>query len=583
MRATPSPIGNVNALKRSLEAVSQTGDIVVEKNGDYSIDNEECLPFEYKAVLGKGGSAFVQKVQHKTTRAVFANKVFAFPREKAKGRDQAVGRYYNELAIIRSLKAHRHMIELFATYRTPRSGALILCPAADQGDLQQYLDNYADALDDHTTASASVARMTKVLEQAFGCLLSGLSYMHGMGVRHKDIKPANILIHKGTVIYTDFGTSKDTVREQECTTEGRPDFLTRKYSAPEVLEYEKRNFAADVFSLGCVFFEILLRLSGMTEHEGLGADGYSGIIDALHTLLLSAEIPSKLSCLRAIVIAMTLREAKGRPDSAKITTDICSHEGLSCLPCHFSKAQVQPRPLQPSAPHPPNPESPTPGPPMPETSTPRPTNSQHSMSGLELAGAILGAFPLLLSGIEHWRDVATVHDLYRHIRKHYKKCQRDIQFHEIIYKNNLRELLVPLTESADEVARLVADPGGQGWGDKALQERLKGRLNDSYELYLRIITEMNDVVEEFNREICFDKENVQGGLSLSEQKGQRRNRSPSLQAFSKASKIPVPKGNQKSEMFCMKFSLGERKRNELVDKLKECNERLEKLVRSGDR
>ena len=205
------------------------------------------------------------------------------------------------------------------------------------------------------------------------------------------------------------------------------------------------------------------------------------------------------------------------------------------------------------------------------------------MSGLEVAGVVLGAFPLLLSGIEHWRDVAKVGDLYWHIRKHHKKCQRDIEYHEFMYKRNLKELLIPVTENADEVARLVAEPGGQGWGDKALQERLKGRLNDSYELYLRIITEMNDVVEEFNREICFDKENVQGGLSLSEQKGQRRNRSPSLQAFSKASKIPVPKGNQKSEMFCMKFSLGERKRNELVDKLKECNERLEKLVRSGDR
>ncbi|KAI4931250.1 hypothetical protein J4E85_003840 [Alternaria conjuncta] len=320
MRTKPSPIGNVKALKRSLEAVSQTGDIDVEKNGDYSIDNEECLPFEYKAVLGKGGSAFVQKVQHKTTRAVFANKVVAFPREKAKGRDQAKGRYYNELAIIRSLKAHRHMIELFATYRTPRSGALILRPAADQGDLQQYLDNYADALDDHTTASASVARMTKVLEQAFGCLSSGLAYMHGMGIRHKDIKPGNILVHQGVVIYTDFGASKDTIKDGHNTTEGKPDFLTRKYSAPEVLEYEKRNFSADVFSLGCVFVEILLRLCGLTEQENLKAEGYSGILNALHTQLASAELPSSVSCLREIVVSMTLTEATGRPGSTKVNS-----------------------------------------------------------------------------------------------------------------------------------------------------------------------------------------------------------------------------------------------------------------------
>ena len=204
------------------------------------------------------------------------------------------------------------------------------------------------------------------------------------------------------------------------------------------------------------------------------------------------------------------------------------------------------------------------------------------MSGLEVAGVILGAFPLLLSGIEHWRDVAKVGDLYRHIRKHYKKCQHDIQFHGIIYKNNLRELLVPLTENADEVARLVADPGGQGWGDAALQKRLEGRLNESYHLYQSIISEMNDVVKELSRELQLDNGNIQTELSLPEQKEQSRNKSTSLQASSRSSKIPVLKGME-YELFRTRFSFGERKRNELLDQLQECNERLEKLVRSSDK
>ena len=205
------------------------------------------------------------------------------------------------------------------------------------------------------------------------------------------------------------------------------------------------------------------------------------------------------------------------------------------------------------------------------------------MSGLEVAGVVLGAFPLLLSGIEHWRDVAEVGGLYRHIHKHHKKCQRDIEFHGLMYKGNLQELLDPLVGNKDEVARLVADPGGQGWGDKALQKLLEGRLKDSYDLYLSIITEMNDVVKEFNREIGSDRKSIQDKLSLQEQKGQRRNKSPNLQVFSRASKIPVPKGNLEFEMFRIKFSVGAKKRNELVDQLEQCNERLEKLVRSSDR
>jgi len=180
------------------------------------------------------------------------------------------------------------------------------------------------------------------------------------------------------------------------------------------------------------------------------------------------------------------------------------------------------------------------------------------MSGLEVAGVVLGAFPLLLSGIEHWRDVAEVGGLYRHIHKHHKKCQRDIEFHGLMYKGNLQELLDPLVGNKDEVARLVADPGGQGWGDKALQKLLEGRLKDSYDLYLSIITEMNDVVKEFNREIGSDRKSIQDKLSLQEQKGQRRNKSPNLQVFSRASKIPVPKGNLEFEMFRIKLALGQK-------------------------
>jgi hypothetical protein len=91
------------------------------------------------------------------------------------------------------------------------------------------------------------------------------------------------------------------------------------------------------------------------------------------------------------------------------------------------------------------------------------------MSGLEVAGVVLGAFPLLISGIEHWRGVAKIGGFYLRIRKEYTKCLRNIQFHEIIFKNNLRELLLPLIPDADEVTKLIADPGGQLWGDTALQ------------------------------------------------------------------------------------------------------------------
>jgi serine/threonine protein kinase len=319
-------------------------DMLVEQDGDYVISDEERLPFEYKKALGKGWSAVVQKVQDTRTKETYANKVISFPRLKAKDRKQAEERYRNEVAIIRNLQFHRHVIEVFATYTTPRSGGLILRPAADQGDLKDFLDQYADAAEASVTHNADLKGMNEVLERAFGCLSSGLSYMHKKGIRHKDIKPGNILIHQGMVLYTDFGASKDTNADGQCTTEGKPESMTRRYCAPEVLEHDKRNFAADVFSLGCVFVEILLRMSHVTEHEDLGMDGYSGILDALHALLPSTKIPSKLSFLLDIALAMTARDPLARPESAEVVTGICYHAGFSCSHCACVRSEQQTTP-----------------------------------------------------------------------------------------------------------------------------------------------------------------------------------------------------------------------------------------------
>ncbi|KAF1832455.1 kinase-like protein, partial [Decorospora gaudefroyi] len=260
--------------------------------------------------LGKGYSAVVEKVQHERTKKIFARKVLKFPR--GRHRVQSEDRYHNEVDIIRSLRTHRHIVQLFATYTSKREGCLLLQPAADEGNLQEYLDSYADAAEQPAPRHTNFEKMTRVLEQAFGCLSSGLAYMHEKGIRHKDIKPQNILIHEGLVIYSDFGASKDTTKDGECTTEGLPDFLTRKYSPPEVLEHDKRNFAADVFSLGCVFLELLSGLACLPDHDRGEAQSFSDVMDSIHSQLIDAEIPPRLLFLLETIILMTMRDPAKR-------------------------------------------------------------------------------------------------------------------------------------------------------------------------------------------------------------------------------------------------------------------------------
>jgi hypothetical protein len=205
------------------------------------------------------------------------------------------------------------------------------------------------------------------------------------------------------------------------------------------------------------------------------------------------------------------------------------------------------------------------------------------MSGLEVAGVVLGAFPLLLSGIEHCRDVAKVGGFFWRIRAEYAKCRGNVQFHEILYKANLKELLIPLMLDSDEITRLISEPGGQGWGNDSLQKRLAQRLHESYQLYLDTITEMNETVEELKKELCYDKDQLQDRLVLPGRQQRKLGRSQSPLPCARSSRLSVVVNKMDYELFRARFSIGEGVRNDLFSRLKECNDRLEKLLSSSDK
>jgi serine/threonine protein kinase len=84
----------------------------------------------------------------------------------------------------------------------------------------------------------------------------GLDYAHQRGFVHRDIKPANIMISpdEGAVI-TDFGLAK-AAQSSGLSTSGVL-LGTPSYIAPEVWEGEQVSPATDVYSLACVFDEMV--------------------------------------------------------------------------------------------------------------------------------------------------------------------------------------------------------------------------------------------------------------------------------------------------------------------------------------
>lgn len=88
---------------------------------------------------------------------------------------------------------------------------------------------------------------------------AGLDYAHGQSVIHRDIKPENILLSDQDVFVADFGIARVlTDAESERFTTTRRQVGTPVYASPEQSAGERRiDGRADVYSLGCVLYEML--------------------------------------------------------------------------------------------------------------------------------------------------------------------------------------------------------------------------------------------------------------------------------------------------------------------------------------
>lgn len=87
-------------------------------------------------------------------------------------------------------------------------------------------------------------------------MASALDYAHSKGIVHRDVKPANIMIHEdGTVKITDFGIARDVASHQ--VTHAGTVLGTPSYMSPEQVEGRPVDGRSDQFSLAVIAYEML--------------------------------------------------------------------------------------------------------------------------------------------------------------------------------------------------------------------------------------------------------------------------------------------------------------------------------------
>lgn len=96
-----------------------------------------------------------------------------------------------------------------------------------------------------------------------------LDFAHKRGVVHRDIKPSNIMLNKaGAVRITDFGIAQ--IKSEQTTSKGI--IGSPSYMSPEQVKEGPVEDKSDIFSLGCVFYELL------TGEKAFSGDNYFSIL-----------------------------------------------------------------------------------------------------------------------------------------------------------------------------------------------------------------------------------------------------------------------------------------------------------------
>ncbi len=110
---------------------------------------------------------------------------------------------------------------------------------------------------------------------AIACdVAEALAYAHTQNIVHRDIKPENILLEAGHPVVSDFGIARAISAADEARVTGTGVAIgTVEYMSPEQASGEEVDGRSDIYSLGCVLYEMLL---GQTPFAGRTPTGVLG-------------------------------------------------------------------------------------------------------------------------------------------------------------------------------------------------------------------------------------------------------------------------------------------------------------------
>jgi tRNA A-37 threonylcarbamoyl transferase component Bud32 len=190
--------------------------------------------------VGSGGMCTIYLAESERAGTVVVLKVFNQVPDVSE-RLVSFDRFLQEYEIVAGLK-HQNIVRIY-DLGVADDHAYIAMEHFPSGDLRQRMK-----------APLSPATALKYLEQ----MASALEAIHSVGVLHRDLKPANVMLRAdGSLCLIDFGLAK--ANEMEVSLTGsREIFGTPYYMSPEQGHAEEIDGRSDLYSLGVMFYEMLI-------------------------------------------------------------------------------------------------------------------------------------------------------------------------------------------------------------------------------------------------------------------------------------------------------------------------------------
>ena len=242
--------------------------------------------------IGEGSFSTVLKVQRKKDGIIYALKRVKFAKLSEKEKSNAL----NEIRILASIN-NKNIISYKEAFFDENDSSLdIVMEYADHGDLFQLITEHKK-----TKTHFKEEDIWNTLIQ----LLNGLKTLHELNILHRDLKSANVFLFKnGVVKLGDLNVSKITRKGMGYTQTGTP-----YYASPEVWKDKPYDSKSDIWSLGCVIYEMCalnppFRAQTMEELfkrviRGYYPDisnKYSKDLSEILKLMIQTEVGARPSC-----------------------------------------------------------------------------------------------------------------------------------------------------------------------------------------------------------------------------------------------------------------------------------------------